>query len=791
MFFNFLKTTFRNFLKNKSYVIINLVGLGLTLACCIVAYFNYKYAADFDRNHENYKRIYKVQVNKNIEGNNLPFGISPLPIGHAIKGQLAGVSHTSRYQAMGLVLQKDLKILSKRVGFADPDFYDMFTYPFKYGDKSAFAQRGNIILSAETAAIYFGEEDPVGELIKLIDDKGEIHSYQVGGVLEEIPQNTSMNFHAMLPWEDYLKLNNIDNNQWRWFVAGTFIMTEDNAFPAHVPKYLDEEFVSIQNKARDDWKVGNFYLQPLETLGSVAEELRSNWLSQPPPKPAVIVPLFMAGLMLLIACFNFTNTSLAISSKRLKEIGIRKVMGGNRQQLIVQFMGENIVLCLLSMLLALTISLYLVPAYSAMWDFLDLKLSLTANPEIYFFLLGLLLTTSIVAGAYPSLYISSFEPVSILRGSLRLGGSNLFSKILLTSQYAFTVIALISSLAFAGNARYQEQLDVGFQKEGIMAVQVDNSKEYNAYLNEVKSMATIEQAAGTEQHIGRWTYGRVLKAPDKELEADMMDMGLEYFDLMDIKLVDGRFFEKDLYEHDLKNSLIVNEQLVREFGWEEPVGKVVQIDDSTRLSVVGVVKDFYMYGFWEPVAPIGIRPGHDKQMNFVVAKTSGSVKDLQKNLEEAWYKVIPNKPFSADLQDEFIADTMLVNNNIVVMFTFLGALALILSSIGLFTMVSLNVLKRVKEIGIRKVLGAKISTIVMLLNRPFVIILVVSAILGSVMSYFAIDALLASIFHYYQSVTMLSLVVPLIVLFAVALSTSSGRVFNAARKNPVDSLRYE
>ena len=791
MFYNFLKTTFRNFLKNKSYVIINVIGLGLTLACCIVGYINYRYVVDFDTNHANYKRIYKIQVNKSVEDQDIPFGITPLPVGHQIQNELAGISHTTRYNAMGLVLQKDQKILNKRVGFADPDFFEMFTYPFKYGSKEAFGENGKIILSAETAEIYFPNTDPVGELIKIVKDDGDIESFIVGGVLEKVPQNTSITFHAFLPFEKFLDFNKRDNNEWRWFIAGTFIMTEGDEYPAHVPGILDDKFIEVQNKARDDWKIASFYLEPLDGLGIKGEDLRANWLNQAPPKPAFIVPFFMAGLMLLIACFNFTNTSLAISSKRLKEIGIRKVMGGNKWQLILQFMGENIVLCALSMLFAILVSIYLVPAYSAMWDFLDLQLSLFANPEIYIFLAGLLVFTSIIAGGYPALYVSSYEPVSILKGNTKLSGSNLFSKILLTLQFSFTVLALISSIAFAGNARYQEGLDVGFEKNGILAVQVDNETEYTKYYNEVKSLAAVEEVAGTEEHIGRWSYSRVLKNGEKEMEADMMDMGKDYFSLMDIKLADGRFFEEDLYEHDSKNSIIVNEQLVREFGWDKPVGKILQINDSTRLTVVGVIEDFYMYGFWEPVEPLGIRPALDKRMNFVVTKTSGNLKELQASLEEAWYKVIPNKPFSADLQDEFMAETQLINKNIVIMFTFLGGLAMILSSIGLFTLVSLNVLKRVKEIGVRKVLGAKISNIILLLNKPFVLILLVAAVLGSALAYFAVDALMASIFFYYQAITVVSIAIPLVIFFLIALMTSSGRVLSAAVKNPVDSLRYE
>jgi len=791
MFRNFLKTTFRNFLKNRSYVIINIVGLGLTLACCIVGYINYRYVVDFDTNHVNYKRIYKIQSNKLVEGSNIPFGITPLPLGYQIQDELAGISHTSRYISLGLVLQKDQKILSKRIGFADPDFFEIFSYPFKYGSQEAFAQSGKIILSSETAEIYFPNTDPIGELIKVVKDNGEIESFIVGGVLEKVPQNTSITFHAFLPFEKYLEYTERENSTWKSFVAATFIMTDEEKYPAHVPKILNEKFVEIQNKARDDWKIASFYLEPLEGLGVKAEDLRANWLNQAPPKPAFVVPFLMAGLMLLIACFNFTNTSLAISSKRLKEIGIRKVMGGNKWQLILQFMGENLVLCTLAMLFAILVSMYLVPAYSAMWDFLDLQLSLFNNPEIYIFLGLLLVFTSVLAGGYPALYVSSYEPVSILKGSTKLSGSNLFSKILLTVQFSFTVLALISSIAFAGNARYQEGLDVGFEKNGILAVQVDNENEYTKYYNEVKSLSSVEKVAGTEEHIGRWSYSRVLRSGEKEMEADMMDFGLDYFDLMDIQLADGRLFEEDLFEHDSKNSIIVNEQLIREFGWEEPIGQILQINDSTRLTVVGVVEDFYLYGFWEPVEPLGIRPAQDERMNFVVAKTSGNLKELQSSLEEAWYKVIPNKPFSADLQDEFMAETQLINKNIIIMFTFLGGLAMILSSIGLFTLVSLNVLKRVKEIGVRKVLGAKVATIVLLLNKPFVMILLIAAIAGSALSYFAIDALMSSIFYYYQAITFVSVAVPLILFFVIALCTSSGRVLTTARKNPVDSLRYE
>ncbi len=788
---NFFKTTLRSILKTRGYFAINLIGLGLSLACCIVAYLNYKYAANFDRQHVNYERIYKVQVNKQVEGHEIQFGISPLPLGNAIKEEFAELESVVRYTPSGLVIKKDIHTFDKLIAFADPGIFDMFTFPFKYGNAAAFAEPGQIILTDDASGVYFGDKNPVGEMIQVIDNDGETHSFIVGGVVEKISQNSSLQFDAILPFDEYLTNVNSNNSDWRRFIAATFIMTRGDELPQAVVPALNDNYVQIQNQARDDWRIHNYYLQPLSTLGLVADGLRSNWLSQAPPAPAIYVPLIMAVLMLLIACFNFTNTSLAISSGRLKEIGVRKVMGGNRMQLIAQFMGENILISLLALVLALLIAMWMVPAYSALWDFIDLKLSLRDNPEILAFLAGLLFFTSVVAGAYPALYVSSFEPVSILRGKLRLGGTSILSRILLGLQYLFTAIALISSLAFVGNARYQEELDIGFKKEGVLNILIDNDEKVKTFYNEARQLPGLSDIAMTKHSIGWWTYSRVFRSGEREQEMDMMDMTIDYMDMMEIKLVDGRFFEKDLEEYDRQSSVIINEQAVRDFGWEEPIGQVVQIDDSTRLTVVGVVRDFYMWGFWQPVVPVGIRLSSDTDLNFVVASAPvGNLKNVQSDLETIWHKQIPNKPFDARLEDEVAAATE-VNTNISLMFTFLGILALILSTIGLFTLMSLNVIKRIKEIGIRKVLGAKVSSIVNLMNRPFLIVLIISATAGSAASYLAIDALLGSIFHYYRALTVTSIVIPVVVLFVVSLATSSGRVLKAAVDNPVKSLRYE
>ncbi|MDH5609213.1 MAG: ABC transporter permease, partial [Cyclobacteriaceae bacterium] len=720
MILHFLMAAFRGIRQHFHFVLVNIIGLGLSLACCIVAYLNYEYASKFDRNHKNFRQIYKIQVNKLVQGQLVPFGITPLALGKAIEGQFSDIGFSSRYNAARLVVKKGQKTLNKQIGFADEAFFSIFSFPFLYGDASSFSSSGTVLLSEETAGIYFGDVNPVGQLLTVITHDEERHTFMVGGVLKKIPQNSSLQFDALLPFDRFHEMEKRDHQDWADFVAGTFIMTDQEKFPEHFVKTLNDRYVAIQNAARDDWRVDNYFLEPLATLGVNGAELRSNWLNQAPPKSAVIVPVIMAFLILLIACFNFTNTAIAISFRRLKEIGIRKVMGGSRSQLMIQFMAENLVLSALAMFVAMGIAWFLVPSYNAMWDFIDIKLQLRQNPELYLFLGGLLVVTSVFAGGYPSWHISSYQPVTILKGNFRVGASSVFTKSLLTAQYTLTAIALIGSLAFYQNASYQSSLDLGFEKENILAVSVKNRSEYVRFTEKVRALPQLEDLAATSNHIGSWTYGRTLRNGTHEAECNMMDFGMDYARLMGVEILEGRYFEEKLQAHDRAHSLIVNEQLVREFGWENPLGQRLQLNDTTRLEVIGVMKDLHMWGFWDKVAPLAVRLANEDQINFVVLKTDGNAnKALYSQVEDLWHEVAPNSPFYANYQEEFLEGTAIVNANIMKMFGFLGILALILSTIGLYTLVSLSVIRRTKEIGVRKVLGSGLLQILMLINRPF------------------------------------------------------------------------
>ncbi|MFT7034147.1 MAG: putative ABC transport system permease protein [Cyclobacteriaceae bacterium] len=788
---NFLKLTFRNLFKNRTFVIINIIGMGLSLACCVVAYLNYDFAVSFDRNHEHISKIYKIHSNKEVQGDKIPHGITPLALAPSLEGESSAIKMVSRYTGGGLIMQKGDNVLMKNFAFVDEDYFKMFSYPLKYGTAESLNEKGNVILSEKTASLYFDEENPVGKMIKLRNDDQEEKSFRVSGILEDIPENTSMQFDGLLSFENYFTIYDTENVNWKSFVAGTFIYVDDESNLASISGLL-QKYVPIQNKARPDWLISDFELIPLTILGKVARDVRANWMWSAPHPASVIAPPIMALLLLLIACFNFTNTSIAISSKRLKEIGIRKVMGSNRNQLIAQFMGENLVLCIVSLIVGLAIAMWLVPAYSAMWEGMTLEFNLLKDSELILFLLGLLVFTALIAGAYPSIYISSYQPVNILRGSMKVGSSKKFSYSLLTAQYAFTVVALFASIAFSRNAVYQRSMDLGFDRQTILYTQVTEPNEAKLLKSALSNNPKVLSVGVSGQHIGMWTYSRTLSQQKFELEADMMSFGENYFETMNVKLLKGRLFDKQNEEYDKQNSIIINEKLVSEFGWQEPIGQRLSVNDSTKLTVVGVVKNFYYNGFWSEIAPMGIRTANDDNLRFIVAKTNLSdVKEIRDFMESEMLAIAPDKPFDGDYQDQLLKESKSVNDNIVIIFFFLGILAIILSAIGLFTLVSLDVHKRIKEIGVRKVLGASIPSLIHLINKHFLIMLAIASVLGTLAAYFIIDILISSIFTYYQEIDAITVVLPILIIFVISIFISSSRVLGSAKQNPVESLRYE
>lgn len=797
---NYLLITLRSLAKNKLFIFINVFGMGIAIACCIVAYVNWEFAATWDSKHVNADQIYRVQLVRDFQGRTERYGMAPMPLGNFIKQNFKEVSKVVRYTSSYCDIRIGEEVFGTQVVFVDSGFFDLFTYELKYGSFADFYDKSKVFISDEVALKYFNQEDVVGRSItQIILGKDGIRrpkEFIIGGVFKQLPQNSSFRFEVVTLFDNFWDINldpDMSETSWkRWNTL--FIQIKDPSAVASVTKQL-QSYIEPQNKAREDFKVTSYYL---ENFNGMMQRNRANprvnndWLYGGIPSEAVTLPAIMAGLLLLLACFNFTNTSIAISSRRLKEIGIRKVMGGMRSQLVFQFLGENLILCFLGLAAGLLMAEWLVPAYDSLWPWLELKLSYSENIGFLVFLFVLLLFTALIAGGYPSFYITSFEPVSILKGRAKFGGTNWFTRFLLGGQFVISILSIIMGVAFYNNGEYQKDYDLGFATKGVISVWVNNEGGYNTYRDALSSNKDIQLIAGTRHHVANAWYNDPVKYESLEREVDIFDIGDNYFEVMDMKLVAGRNFLKDS-ETDRKESVLVTEELVKEFGWtDSPIGKRLVWMDTVQLYVVGVVKNIYARALWDPIQPLMIRYSSPDKFQQVVIRTDPTkLTSVNEFMEKKWKEVFPNTVYNGQMIEQELQETAEINNNIVTMFGFLGFFAALMTGIGMFTLVSLNIVKKMKEIGVRKVLGASILNIARVINFEFAINLGIATVIGGAAGYYMADSLMDSIWEYYLKIGVVSLTVSILAMLCIAIASVGYKTISTASLNPTKTLRDE
>ncbi len=793
MFKNFLKVTLRSLVKSKVFVFINIVGLGLALACCIVAYLNYNFAQSFDTQHENYDELYQISIYRDQNGANVPFGFAPMVLGDVIKEEIPSVERVSKFDRAGVTIKRDNNIFNRTMAFVNKDFMEMFTFKMLHGNAESYHELSTVLISDRVAVSLFGRENAVGETIELVRSNYPNLFVTVGGVFEEPGLQSTMQFQLISDFENYYRILNIERTDWGRFVDGLFIQSKDQNIKALVPQAL-AKYAEVQAEAREDFQVSSFWVQSMEEIPFNQRDLNGTSLGNETLHPQhITAPNIMALLILLLACFNFTNTAIAMSNKRLKEIGVRKTVGGTRKQMVLQFLGENIFLCFMALVLGLLFSLWLIPKYNGMWPNVNVVMSLTENPMVLAFLASVLLGTGLLAGGYPAFFVSKYKPVEILRGTLKVGSSSTLSRILLGLQMFISVLALVFGFTFYQNSVYQDSLDLGYDRDGILMVPMNSGLEAERLKAVVETNPAIENVSLTNNHVGWGSYGRAVKSGDLEYEVSVFDVGLEYIESLGFNIVEGRAFDQSNQELDKANSIVINERFASQFGWTEPIGQRITIQDTVSLTVVGMMEDFYTWGFWGSIDPVMFRLRDDQNLSMLIAKVPqaqlGATIDY---LETTWTEVIQDRPSNVLTHEvNVLGEAKDINVNILQMFLFLAAIAVVLSAIGLFTLVSINIQSRTKEIGIRKVLGASVVRITTLINKPFLIIVGIASILGAGSGVVLAGGLMGTIWTYHVTPNIISGLIPVIIILLVALFSISGKVMKAAQRNPVESLRYE
>ena len=781
-------------MKNKLYIFINIFGMGTAIACCIIGYFNYDFNASFDENHKNASTIYRVGSVRKFQNELTEFGHAPIALGNAIKQNVSDVDEVIRYSPDDGNFRIKTELFSSDLNYVDPPFFKLFTFEFIEGNGD-LKDRSEICISDELAVKYFGQEKALGKPLTQMLDSGKTKEFVVAGVFKKQPSNSSFNGQTYSHYDNAFEFDRTPNyteNTW-YYRNNLFVQIKNPTRVASIQEQI-KPYTENNNKIREDFIIDHFLIESFEGMAvrDSYSDKNGTWTQDGSPLAAVVGIGLMGIFVLLIAIFNMTNTAVAISSRRLKEIGIRKVMGSTRKNLIFQFIGETTLICFLALVVGVVIGeLFLLPAFNKLWPDFNLVTDYFGKPNFMIFMIITLILTSLLAGSYPAFYISKFQPVSILKGTLKFGGTNYFTRILLCLQFAISLAGIVCSFAFTDNAKFQRDFDMGFDKKGVIFTNVNGQSEFETYRNALAGNPEIIAITGTQNHLYSSGFNDPIKHEDKEIEVDILDVSADYFSTIGITLKEGRNFELDS-ETDRKESVVITEGLARKFGLVQPLGKEIVWLDTVKYYVVGVVRDIYNNGLWEEMEPMMFRYAANDKVNHILVKAPvDKLISINQFMESKWKEVFPDKLYDGNYMDENMVEADTVNNNLVKMFVFLGIVALMLSATGLFTLVSLNIIKKMKEIGVRKVLVASMSNITRVINTEFVIILLIACIGGGFLGWWMSAMLMDSIWDYYQEVTITSLIISATILLVTSALSIGYKIYKTIRLNPAHVLRDE
>ena len=741
---NYLLVAFRTFSKNKSYIIINALGLGISLACCIAAYLLLAFNIEFDNFHDDQKvaRIFRFHaLSTDKEGKLNRDSQAPIILPPMAANDIAGIERYTRYVFGGGSLRYGDQSFNEYLAFADSSFFELFDYPLESGNHRFFKDKNSIFLSQELAKKYFGNEDPIGKLMVLNSVNESQIDLIVGGVLKKVPINNTFSFKAMLRIENFIDINKIKVDDWSdWRNPSTFmeLTTPENA--EQVSKQL-AKYIPARNKARTDVVIDSYLLEPFKSNYD-QDDINGSWVNYRISTAPLVIFTGMALIILLIACFNLTNTSIAMTAKRLKEVGVRKAIGAARGQIISQFLLETLLTISLSLIVGLLLAQIIVPAFSNMWQ-LPYGLEDMNGLNLFIALIVLVFLAAMIAGIYPAFLSSKFKPTLLLKGTVRIKGTNMLTRTLVGMQFALSVIVLIGGVVFIQNTRFQEAIEFGYDKDMVVTLSIQGERDFDILEKAILTNPKILEIAVSDGNVGSNNYQTPVTIDTGKYNVQAMGVGKNYFETMGLRLSEGRTFNLE-NASDQAEGVLVNKAFVQKTGLTDPLDKIVVLHDTKRR-ILGVIENHVdnLYRSKDPEPFIFYPAGKNQYITLLVKTEKADLPEIQKYLEKTWKELFPGRAFESQFQEDLVLkDSRNANANLEKIFLFITILGGVLSSSGIFALASLNIAKRTKEIGIRKALGASVNNVIGLLNKEFVIILAIAGILGSVAGYYLTNALL-------------------------------------------------
>ena len=793
MFGNHLKTAWRNIVKHKAFTAINVIGLAIGLACCLLILFWVQDELGYDRFHENSRRIYRIVSDwtkhkwNGVEG-------TPAPLAPAIEKELPEIEKTARFATHNRMVFRygEKAFYEDRGVIVDPAFFEIFSFPFLAGNpKKAFTGPFDLVVSEAMAAKYFGTEDPVGKTLEV-----EGRPCTVRGVVKDQPGRSTIRFDFASSFAYIDKLSGLSNH-WGAFNFSTYLLLKEGVDPAGLGPKITQ--VGLSHNSPQVVKGVRFRLQPLASVHLDARPFEQAVMDLGDAKSVYLFSI-IAVFVLVVACINFVNLATARSTVRAGEVGLRKTVGAGRGEIIRQFFGESFLLVCSAFLIALGLVRLLLPAFNRL-------AGKTMNPNLLRldFLAGaaaVLVVTGFVAGLYPALVLSGFAPVQVLRRTFASGGKgSALRKILVVFQFALSIILLIGTVVFARQYHEMRTTDLGFTKENIVQIPVKENigKNYEAVkarLTQHSSVLAVTAelysfAENSYRSSGNFDWeGR---APDQNIDLVYAGVDFGFLEALDITVLEGRSFSEDRAT-DAKEAYILNEEAVRQMGIKDPVGKWFSVSKERKGTIIGVVKNaqFRSFRFKEDPRLFYITEmGSANDMGLVLVKIDGArVDDALAHIRRVWEEVNPISPFEYRFLDETYDRLYRAELRTNRVFRLFAGLAVFIACLGLLGLALFTAERRTKEIGIRKILGASPRRIVVLISGQLTTWILAANVIAWPVAYFALNKLLQT-YTYRTSLGVWVFLLPSLGAFALAWLTVGGLSLKAAQADPARSLRHE
>ncbi|GEO09216.1 ABC transporter permease [Segetibacter aerophilus] len=797
MFRNFFKTTLRNLWKNKSNSFLNIFGLAIGIACAGLIFLWVEDEMGFDKFNAKKDRLYNVRVNQKYDAYVLTHSSTPGVMGPAMKEEIPGIANTCRATEgeTAVLFRVGEKSLYANGRYAESSVFSMFTLPFIHGNAaSAFAERYSIVLTEKAAAKFFGDtKDAVGKTVR-VDNKQD---FVVSGVVQDLPSNSTLQFEWLMPYDIWFQQSPWAH-EWGNSSISTYVELKTGASPETINKqlynYIQKRVpASISHPflfSMNDWHLYDQFENGQQTGGGRIEYVR----------------LFsiIAWIILFIACINFMNLATARSEKRAREVGVRKVLGAGKKALIIQFIGEALFISgVASVLAAIFISLAL-PVFNTI---VQKQLSLDLSKPLHILsLLIIPIITGLVAGSYPSLYLSSFNPVFVLKGiKMKTGSAAFIRRGLVVVQFTISIALITGTIIIYKQIQHVKGRNLGFNKENLLEVSIQGEAAYHfaAIKQDLLSAGVVENAAlsdHTTLYAGNNTdaLSWAGKTAGSKVLVSGRNVTPEFFGTTGLQVLEGRILqESDSVQTDGSSkdiNVVITKSLAKLMGKESAIGKILfnEGDPTTKLTVVGVVNDYVygnMYGTPDPVAFMWLPPKYASVM-YVRTKAQAGTEKVLANIEAVLKKYNPAYPFNYRFVDDQFNNMFLSEMLISKLSRVFAALAIIISCLGLFGLAAYTAERRTKEIGVRKVLGASVSGLAGLLSKDFLKLVALSCLVAFPISWLAMNKWLQN-YTYRIDISLWIFVAAGALAIVIALATVSFQAIKAAVANPVKSLRTE